>query len=79
MLEKTGLSIPSSAITIAPESIYHSIMNRMKREQRSWILHLHCEGSSIRSAERVTGVTKRAVLNLMIQPARRARLTTMST
>src|SRR4051812_17507547 len=41
-------------------------MNKLSRETRARVLHLLCEGSSIRSVERVTGVTKRAVLRLMI-------------
>ena len=41
-------------------------MNKLPFETRARVLHLLCEGSSIRSVERVTGVTKRAVLNLMI-------------
>lgn len=42
-------------------------MNKLSSETRARVLHLLCEGSSIRSVERVTGVTKRAVMNLMIQ------------
>lgn len=41
-------------------------MNKLAPETRARVLHMLCEGSSIRSVERVTGVTKRAVLNLMI-------------
>ncbi len=41
-------------------------MNKLPAETRARVLHLLCEGSSIRSVERVTGVTKRAVLKLMI-------------
>jgi IS1 family transposase len=42
-------------------------MNKLSPETRARVLHMLCEGSSIRSVERVTGVTKRAVMNLMIQ------------
>jgi IS1 family transposase len=41
-------------------------MNKLSTETRGRVLHMLCEGSSIRSVERVTGVTKRAVMNLMI-------------
>lgn len=41
-------------------------MNKLAPETRARILHLLCEGSSIRAFERLTGVTKRAVMNLMI-------------
>jgi IS1 family transposase len=41
-------------------------MNKLSRDTRARVLHMLCEGSSIRSVERVTGVTKRAVLKLMI-------------
>jgi IS1 family transposase len=41
-------------------------MNKLAPETRARVLHLLCEGSSIRAVERVTGVTKRAVLKLMI-------------
>ena len=41
-------------------------MNKLSSETRARVLHMLCEGNSIRSVERITGVTKRAVLNLMI-------------
>jgi IS1 family transposase len=41
-------------------------MNKLSRETRARVLHMLCEGSSIRAVERITGVTKRAVLRLMI-------------
>lgn len=47
-------------------SIYHSIMNRMDREQRARVLHLLCEGNSIRAVTRVTGASKTTVLKLLV-------------
>jgi hypothetical protein len=41
-------------------------MNKLPSETRARVLHMLCEGSSIRAVERITGVTKRAVLKLMI-------------
>ena len=40
-------------------------MNRLSPEVRARILHLLCEGSSIRSITRVTGVNKNAVIRLL--------------
>lgn len=41
-------------------------MKRLNREQRARILHLLCEGNSIRSVTRLTGASKNTVVNLMI-------------
>src|SRR5262245_18119975 len=41
-------------------------MNRLDREGRSRILHLLCEGSSIRAVTRLTGASKNTVTKLMI-------------
>lgn len=41
-------------------------MNRMTREDRARILHLLCEGSSIRAITRVTGASKNTVVKLLI-------------
>ena len=41
-------------------------MNRPNREQRTQMLHLLCEGSSIRAVTRLTGASKNTVSNLMI-------------
>lgn len=41
-------------------------MNRLDREARSQILHLLCEGSSIRAVTRLTGASKNTVIKLMI-------------
>jgi IS1 family transposase len=48
------------------KSIYISIMNRMKREQRASILHLLCEGMSIRAITRVTSASKTTVSKLVV-------------
>ena len=41
-------------------------MNKLDREARARILHLLCEGSSIRAVTRLTGVSKNTVIKLMI-------------
>jgi IS1 family transposase len=45
--------------------VYIKIMNKMTREQRTQILHLLCEGSSVRAVSRITGSAKNAILKLM--------------
>ena len=42
-------------------------MNKLDREARSRILHLLCEGSSIRAVTRLTGVSKNTVIKLMVE------------
>lgn len=41
-------------------------MNKLDRNARSRILHLLCEGSSIRAVTRLTGASKNTVVKLMI-------------
>jgi IS1 family transposase len=41
-------------------------MNKLSREDRARILHLLCEGSSIRAITRLTGASKNTVIKLMI-------------
>ena len=41
-------------------------MKSLKREQRVQILHLLCEGISIRSVTRLTGASKNTVIKLML-------------
>ncbi len=41
-------------------------MNRLSSETRARVLHLLCEGSSIRAVTRLTGIDKGAVIKLMI-------------
>lgn len=41
-------------------------MNRLTSETRAKVLHLLCEGSSIRAVTRLTGIDKGAVIKLMI-------------
>src|SRR6202162_2764310 len=45
---------------------YSRAMNKLDRTARSQILHLLCEGSSIRAVTRLTGVSKNTVIKLMI-------------
>jgi IS1 family transposase len=47
-------------------------MNKLDRETRTQVLHLLCEGNSIRAVTRLTGVTKRAVTKLLADAGRAA-------
>jgi IS1 family transposase len=45
-------------------------MNKLDREARSKILHLLCEGNSIRAIERLTGASKHTIIRLLIDAGR---------
>jgi len=45
---------------------YSGPMNKLDREARARILHLLCEGSSIRAVTRLTGVSKNTVTKLVV-------------
>ena len=47
-------------------------MNKLDREARSRILHLLCEGNSIRAVTRLTGISKKAVSRLMVDAGQAA-------
>jgi IS1 family transposase len=47
-------------------------MNKLDREGRSRILHLLCEGNSIRAVTRLTGTSKKAVSRLMVDAGQAA-------
>ncbi len=47
-------------------------MNRTNREQRAHIIHLLCEGSSIRAITRLTGASKNTVTKLVIDAGKAA-------
>jgi IS1 family transposase len=47
-------------------------MNRLSRKDRAQILHLLCEGNSIRAVTRLTGVSKKAVSRLMVDAGQAA-------
>jgi IS1 family transposase len=47
-------------------------MNKLSRESRARILHLLCEGNSIRAVTRLTGASKKAVSRLMVEAGRAA-------
>lgn len=47
-------------------------MNRLTREDRARILHLNCEGSSIRAITRLTGASKNTVIKLVIDAGKAA-------
>src|SRR5881396_3452518 len=42
-------------------------MNKLDRQARARILHLLCEGNSIRAVTRLTGASKKAVSRLMVE------------
>jgi IS1 family transposase len=45
-------------------------MNKLDREARSKILHLLCEGSSIRAVSRLTGASKNTIMKLLVDAGR---------
>src|SRR5438094_1722531 len=47
-------------------------MNKLSREDRARILHLLCEGTSIRAVTRLTGASKKAVSKLMVDAGQAA-------
>ena len=47
-------------------------MNRLTRDERAHILHLLCEGSSIRAITRLTGASKNTVIKLVIDAGKAA-------
>jgi IS1 family transposase len=47
-------------------------MNRLTREDRARVLHLLCEGSSIRATTRLTGASKNTVIKLVIDAGKAA-------
>jgi IS1 family transposase len=47
-------------------------MNKLSREDRSRILHLLCEGNSLRAVTRLTGASKKAVSKLMVDAGQAA-------
>lgn len=49
---------------------YSRAMNKLDREARSKILHLLCEGSSIRAITRLTGASKNTVTKLVVDAGR---------
>jgi IS1 family transposase len=51
---------------------YLSVMNKLSREDRARILHLLCEGNSIRAVTRLTGASKKAVSRLLVDAGQAA-------
>lgn len=47
-------------------------MNKLDREARSRVLHLLCEGNSLRAVTRLTGTSKKAVSRLMVEAGQAA-------
>jgi IS1 family transposase len=48
------------------------LMNKLDRQARSRILHLLCEGNSLRAVTRLTGASKKAVSRLMVEAGQAA-------
>ena len=48
------------------------LMNKLSREDRARILHLPCEGNSIRAVTRLTGASKKAVSRLLVDAGQAA-------
>jgi len=51
---------------------YDAPMNKLDREARSRLLHLLCEGSSIRAVTRLTGASKNTVIKLAVEAGQAA-------
>jgi IS1 family transposase len=51
---------------------YSRAMNKLDRETRARVLHLLCEGNSLRAVTRLTGVSKKAVSRLMVDAGQAA-------
>jgi hypothetical protein len=47
-------------------------MNRLTKDERASILHLLCEGSSIRAITRLTGASKNTVIKLVVDAGKAA-------
>src|ERR1700681_544275 len=54
------------------KGLYCRTMNKLDREARSRILHLLCEGNSIRAITRLTGSSKKAVSRLLVDAGQAA-------
>src|ERR1700680_2101252 len=54
------------------EGSYSRAMNKLDRETRAKILHLLCEGSSIRAITRLTGASKNTVIKLVVDAGKAA-------
>src|SRR5689334_17737234 len=47
-------------------------MNKLDREARAHILHLLCEGQSIRATARLTGASKNTIIKLLVDAGQAA-------
>src|SRR5882724_10816845 len=54
------------------KGLYSPAMNKLDRKARSQILHLLCEGNSIRAVTRLTGASKKAVSRLLVDAGQAA-------
>lgn len=68
MYQKTSALYQILKINVDPKhkGSYSWSMNKLDRETRSRILHLLCEGSSIRALTRLTGASKNTVTKLVV-------------
>src|SRR2546428_6613681 len=65
-----ALCTDSFSLTLSIKGHTVSSMNKLDREARSRILHLLCEGSSIRAITRLTGASKNTVTKLVVDAGR---------
>src|SRR5437588_9261297 len=59
-------------LTMRKRSRIRVLMNKLSKEDRGRILHLLCEGNSIRAVTRLTGASKKAVSRLMVEAGQAA-------
>src|SRR3981081_2743608 len=59
------VSVDTLCLTLSIKGHIMSGMNKLDRETRAKILHLLCEGSSIRAITRLTGASKNTVAKLL--------------
>jgi hypothetical protein len=60
------------AVAEERQRCHYEGMNKLDRESRARLLHLLCEGNSIRAACRLTGASKKAVSKLMVDAGQAA-------
>src|SRR5687768_3568035 len=57
-------------LVVKHKGSYSPAMNKLDAKDRAQILHLLCEGSSIRAVTRLTGASKNTVIKLMLDAGR---------
>ena len=63
--ERQNASMTQKVLAMPNRSCIMASMNRLTSEQRARILHLLCEGSSIRAITRLTGASKNTMVRLL--------------